>query len=123
MRRLGWVQRLAGTVKPAGSSGVGTSSTSLVLAWPLAFVFARPLPWLAAPFFWTSPLLPIAAGSPKGTKSGLMVSILVVVFVLLNRVYLPAHDHGLAYEARLAVFLLGPLLGVFRRSAPDLLPP
>src|SRR6476469_4450769 len=108
MRRLGWVQRLAGTVKPGGSSGVGTSSTSLrwVVSWPFALVFAWPLPFAACPFFleWPLALLPFAAGSPKGIKSGFMVSILevVFVFVLLNRVDLPVHDHGLADPTRLA---------------------
>src|SRR5207237_4646216 len=100
MRRLGWVERLAGTVKPGGSSGVGTSSTSLVVAWPFAFVFAWP--FAACPFFleWPLALLPFAAGSPKGIKSGFMVSILwflrvAFLFVLLNRVDLLVPDHGL----------------------------
>src|SRR3954464_14787585 len=116
MRRLGWVQRLAGTVKPGGRVGVGTSSTSLrgVVAWPFALVFAWP--FAACPFFleWPLALLPFAAGSPKGIKSGFMVSILEVVFVLLNRVDFPVHDHGLADVARLAILLLGSLIGVFR---------
>src|SRR3954465_9592300 len=120
MRRLGWVQRLAGTVKPGGKSGVGTSSTSLVGAWLFAFC-AWPFPFAACPFFleWPLALLPFAAGSPKGIKSGFMVSILEVVFVLLNRVDLPVHDHGLADAARLAILLPGVLINVFRQSAQD----
>src|SRR6266404_4862337 len=122
MRRLGWVQRLAGTVKPGGSSGVGTSSTSLrlVVAWPFAFVFAWP--FAACPFFfeWPLALLPFTAGSPKGIKSGFMVSILEVVFLLLNRVDLPIYDHGLADAARLAILRARALIRVFRQSAQDL---
>src|SRR5213075_605779 len=117
MRRLGWVQRLAGTVKPGGSNGVGTSSTSLrvVVAWPFALVFAWPLPCAACPFFleWPLALLPFAAGSPKGIKSGFMVlssKWFFVLHLLLNRVDLPVHDHGLADAARLAILLLSSLI-------------
>src|SRR5437588_12251741 len=116
MRRLGCVQRLAGTVKPGGSSGVGTSSTSLVVAWPFALVVAWP--FAACPFFleWPLALLPFAAGSPKGIKSDFMGSVLEVVFVLLNRVDLLVPDHGLADAARLAELRARVLIGVFWQS-------
>src|SRR3954465_6469366 len=120
MRRLGWVQRLAGTVKPGGKSGGGTSSTSLVGAWPFAFC-AWPFPFAACPFpfEWPLALLPFAAGSPKGIKSGFMVLSSGFIkwlfyFVLLNRVDLSIHDHGLADAARLAILLLRALICVFR---------
>src|SRR3954465_6003519 len=120
MRRLGWVQRLAGTGKPGGNRGGGTSSHSPVGAWPFAFC-AWPLPFAAGPFFleWPLALLPFAAGSPKGIKSGFITlssKWFLLSLLLLNRIDLPVHDHGLADAARVPILLLGALINAFRQS-------